>query len=111
MSTEVTERPQKRNPDLTSIYLIKETRDKLRDLKKEIGFRSYDALLNRMSLEIGARGAIPPADYDQIIGKLETRPAIITGQSGDGKTTTVMNMLSKWQGNVFVLDVGGVDYP
>jgi hypothetical protein len=64
MSTEVLEivGKRKRNSDLTSIYIIKQTRDKLKELKKELGFRSYDALLNHVALEIRAMGAIPPAD-------------------------------------------------
>src|SRR5258708_5059146 len=101
----------KRNPDLTSIFVIKGTRDKLRELKKELGFRSYDSLLNHTALEIRAMGAVPASDYDQIFNRLETRPAIITGPSGSGKTSTVKDLLSKWPRNVFVLDVGGVDYP
>ncbi len=109
MSAVVTK--QKRNPDLTSIYIIKGTRDKLKDLKKELGFRSYDALLNHVALEIKAMGAVPPADFDIIFGREGTRPAIITGKSGEGKTTTVRELLEKWQGNAFVLDTTGVDYP
>ncbi len=112
MSTEVPEKKaQKRNPDLTSIYIIKGTRDKLRLLKKELGFRSYDALLNHVALEIRAIGAIPPASFELVFGKLETRPAIITGPSGSGKTSTMRELLSKWEGNVFALDTTGVDYP
>jgi hypothetical protein len=110
MSTEVGKSTQKRSPDLTSIYIIKGTRDKLRELKKELGFRSYDALLNHVALEIKAMGAVPPADYDLIFSKLETRPAIITGPSGSGKTSTVKELLSKWPGNVFALDTTGQDY-
>jgi hypothetical protein len=102
---------KKRSPDLTSIYMVKGTRDKLRDLKKELGFRSYDALLNHVALEIRAMGAIPPADFDMIFTKEGTRPAIITGKSGEGKTSTVREILSKWPGNAFVLDTTGVDYP
>jgi hypothetical protein len=65
---------KKRSPDLTSINMVKGTRDKLRDLKKELGFRSYDALLNHVALEIRAMGAIPPADFGMIFTK-EGRPA------------------------------------
>src|SRR5580704_15198110 len=102
---------KKRSPDLTSIYIIKGTRDKLRDLKKELGFRSYDALLNHVALEIKAMGAVPPADYDLVFTQLGTRPAIITGSSGSGKSSTVRELLAKWPGNVFAVDVAGVDYP
>jgi hypothetical protein len=102
---------QKRNPELTSIYIIKETRNKLRELKKELGFRSYDALLNHVSLEIETIGIIPFADYDLVFTRLESRPAIITGMSGSGKSSTVKELLSHWSGNVLAIDVTGVDYP
>lgn len=110
MSTEVKVK-QKRNPDLTSIYIIRGTRDKLKELKKELGFRSYDALMNHMSIEIKSMGAVPPADYELVFTQLGTRPAIITGMSGSGKSTTVRELIARWPGNVFAVDVTGVDFP
>lgn len=57
------------------------------------------------------RGAvIPPTDYGVIFDRLGTRPVIITGESGEGKTTTVKRLLSEFSGNVFLLDVSD-EYP
>jgi hypothetical protein len=39
-----------------------------------------------------------------------TRPVIITGESGAGKTTALKSLISRWTGSVFVLDVTG-EYP
>lgn len=80
-------------------------RDRLKALKKELGFRTYDALFNYTVLEITKGGAIPPADYDRVFA--DNRPVIITGESGSGKTTTVKQMLERWQGSVLVFDVTG----
>jgi len=54
---------------------------------------------------------IPPASYEQVFGRLGTRPCIITGESGSGKSTLVRGLLSQWVGNVFCLDTTGQDYP
>jgi hypothetical protein len=75
------------------------------DLKKLLGFHGYDALINHMILVTVREGAIPPAAYDQIFERLTTRPVIITGKSGDGKSTCVKELLTHWSGNVLVLDV------
>ena len=76
-------------------------------MKKELGFSTYSALLNYTVLEITREGAIPPASYDQVFEKLGSRPVIITGQSGAGKSTCVKSLLSQFGGNVFVVDVAG----
>ncbi len=83
--------------------LFRETRDKLRLLKKELGFANYNALLNYMALEVTREGAVPPASYSRVFK--DTRPVVLTGQSGAGKTSTMEGMLSEFQGSVFVLDV------
>ena len=89
----------------TTISFLPQTREKLKALKKELGFRTYDALLNYFALEISKGEIIAPADYSIIFEKFGSRPVIITGESGSGKTTTVKELLSHWSGNVFMLDV------
>jgi Type IV secretion-system coupling protein DNA-binding domain len=80
-------------------------RDRLKALKKELGFTTYNALFNYTVLEITKGGAIPPADYDKVFK--DNRPVIITGESGSGKTTTVKQMLERWEGSALIFDVTG----
>lgn len=106
----------------TSIALSKETRDKLNALRAELGFKSITALFNYAVLELTREGLIPPVAYSVIFGErteikdgvpvkvTDTRPAIITGSSGAGKTTAVRELLSQWKGPVFILDVTD-EYP
>ena len=91
-----------------SLFLRKSTRDRLRILKKEMGFTSYDAFLNYASLELTKGAVIPPASYESVFW--DSRPVILTGSSGSGKTTTIRNLLSQYQGNAFILDVSN-EYP
>jgi len=95
----------------TSIALSKETRDKLNALKKELGFRSITALFNYAVLELTREGLIPPASFGMVFEKTGTKPVILTGKTGAGKTTTVRSLVSEWEGNTFILDVRGDEYP
>src|SRR5712692_11354768 len=88
----------------TSIAVTRETRKGLQTLKRELGFRNLSALFQYLILEQTKGAAIPPAEYSIVFEKLETKPIIITGESGAGKTTTVKELLSKWPGSTFVLD-------
>lgn len=99
-----------RDKPRTTIVLAKETREKLKALRNELGFANYNALFNYAVLELTREGLIPPAEYALVFGKLGTRPAIITGESGAGKTTTVRALLSEFSGPVFILDVSS-EYP
>ncbi|MDG6967596.1 MAG: DUF87 domain-containing protein [Nitrososphaerota archaeon] len=100
--------PLQRTPTkFTTLRTTAEVRDRLRTLKKELGFSTYTALFNYTVLEITREGAVPPASYDQIFEKLGSRPCIITGRSGAGKSTCVKSLLSQFAGNVFLLDVAG----
>ena len=94
----------------TTFRVDRSLRDRLKTLKKELGFSTYNALFSYMVLEQTQGAAIPPAEYSIIFEKLGTRPVIITGESGSGKTTAVRQLLSKWTGSVFVLDVNK-EYP
>jgi DNA helicase HerA-like ATPase len=96
--------------DRTSIAVTKITRQRLQALKRELGFRNLSALFNYAILELTKEGLIPPAEYSVIFEKLGTRPVVITGESGAGKTTTVRDLLSKWEGSAFILDVTN-EYP
>lgn len=97
-------------PDRTSIAVTKVTRQRLQALKKELGFRNLSALFNYAILELTKADLIPSAEYSAVFERLGTRPVIITGESGAGKTTTVRELLSKWDGSAFILDVTN-EYP
>ena len=94
----------------TTISLNHGAREKLKLLKKELGFATYDALFNYTVLELTRESLIPPAQYSIVFEKLGTRPVILTGESGAGKTTTLKSLLSQWSGSAFVLDVTN-EYP
>lgn len=94
----------------TTIALAKQTRENLKALKKELGFANYNALFNYAILELTREALIPPAEYSIIFERLGSRPVIITGESGAGKTTAARELLSKWGGSAFILDVTD-EYP
>lgn len=89
--------------DRTVIVVTKDVRRKLQALKKELGFRNLPALFAFLILEETRGTVVPPASYDLVFR--DTRPVILTGESGAGKTTTIHNLVGQYQGNAFVLDV------
>lgn len=89
----------------TTIGVSRKVRAELQALKRELGFRNLSALFSYIILEQTQGTVIPPAEYRVIFDRLETRPVIITGESGEGKTTTVKQLLSEFSGDVFLLDV------
>lgn len=93
----------KRPTDRTSIAVTVETRQKLQALKKELGFRNLSALFSYIILEETRGTVVPPASYDLVFR--DTKPVILTGESGAGKTTTIRNLLKEYRGNAFILDV------
>jgi hypothetical protein len=99
--------PVKSSTKFTTIRVNASLRDRLKALKNELGFSTYDAVFNYAFLEITRQGAIPPASYEQVFVKIGTRPVIITGSSGAGKSSCVKTILEPFKGNVFVLDVAG----
>ena len=101
----VTKPPTGPKTKYTTFRVDASLRDRMKSLKKELGFTTYNALFNYTILEITREGAIPPASYDLVFEKLGSRPCLITGQSGAGKTTCVKSLLSQFKGNIFVLDV------
>ena len=87
----------------TSIRVTKDTRAKLQALKKELGFRNLSALFSFLILEQTRGAVIPPASYELVFK--DTRPVLLTGESGSGKTTTIRSLLKDYSGNAFILDV------
>lgn len=96
--------------DVTTIRVTKDIRGRLQALKRELGFRNLNALFNYTILELTKGQTIPPAEYSVIFERLGTKPVIMTGESGAGKTTAVRELLSRWSGSVFILDVTN-EYP
>jgi hypothetical protein len=82
MSEQVTLQKVEAKP-ITSMKLFRETRDKLRALKKEPGFANYNALLNYMALEVTREGAVSPASFARVFK--DSRPVVLTGQSEQGR--------------------------
>ena len=94
---------------------------KLRDLKVKLGFRSLDGVIGFLVNTVEREGVIPLATYTMAFKKAGTRPVIITGESGSGKTTTIRSLLSTFfqerddaldmnsrqaPRNCFIMDVG-----
>jgi energy-coupling factor transporter ATP-binding protein EcfA2 len=115
LSETVQPKPIRKKELVTTIYMTRETRDKLKVLKKELGFRSYDALINHSAIALQEihRDVMEPATFNEIFLNLDTRPVILTGLSGSGKSTTARNLLAQLppELNVFVIDSSGTDYP
>lgn len=86
-----------------TIAVSKEIRGRLQALKKELGFRNLSALFNYTIPELTKGAVITPASYDLIFR--DSRPVLLTGESGSGKTTTIRGLLKDYQGNAFILDV------
>jgi DNA helicase HerA-like ATPase len=90
------------------LYIEKDTREKLRLLKKKLGYLTFDNLIRHLALDALKEELIPFASYSNVFST--TRPVIITGKSGEGKTTTTKRVLNELIGmdpeaDIFVLDV------
>ena len=93
----------------TTIAVTRKIRKDLHELRELLGFRNLPALLGYAVLELKRGNIFPLVDYGVIFKGLGTRPVIVTGESGSGKTTAVKELLARWEGNVFVLDVTNPD--
>lgn len=100
MSNEYT---SNKRPFYTTFKVESSLRDKLRKLKKELGFATYQGLFTYLSLEAQRQETIPFASYEDIFK--DSKPVILTGSSGAGKSTCIKKLLCHHQGPVFVLDV------
>jgi hypothetical protein len=94
----------------TTLRAQLDVRDKLKIVKKVLGFRTYEATINHLIVEALKEELVPPATYSLVFSKLGARPVIITGKSGEGKTTTTKTLLNELirldpEVNIFVLDV------
>jgi hypothetical protein len=100
-------KPKRRKGFYTSVVLTRTTRDKLRQLKHALGFRTYDALFTHLMLENAGEGSLPFADYETVFVKEGSKPVVLTGETGAGKTMCVKGLLSRCgdDDNIFILDV------
>ena len=85
-------------------------------LKAKLGFKSYESAMMHLVNVAEREGMIPPASYKLVFEKSSTKPVIITGESGSGKSTTVKDLLSTFAkskemfgkvyspGNVLIID-------
>ena len=89
----------------TTVRVRKDVRSKLWALKQKYGFRTYDSLLNFAAEVLAREDSFPPATHELVFR--DSRPAIVTGASGAGKTTAVKDLLSHYEGSVFMIDVAG----
>jgi hypothetical protein len=90
------------------LYIQKDTREKLWLLKKKTGYLTFDNLIRHLALDALKEELIMFASYSNVFST--TRPVIITGKSGEGKTTTAKTLLNELmrtdpEANIFVLDV------
>ncbi len=85
--------------------------EQLDGLKEELGTSSRTSTIRRLVVHYKesskSREGLPVATASIMT---DDRPALITGSSGAGKTTTIKALLDGWAGPVFALDVKGVDY-
>jgi len=87
--------------DFVIIKVRRELRDELKILKREWKFRSLQALLRYLLMN--AREKELAIISEKIFE--DTRPAILTGESGAGKTTAMKKLLRKVNSSIFVIDV------
>lgn len=87
--------------DFVIIKVRRELRDELKTLKKEWKFRSLQALLRYLLMNAKERElAVISENIFQ-----DTRPVILTGESGAGKTTAMKKLLRKVNSSILVIDV------
>ena len=75
---------------------------KLKELKERTGYSSFGSTIQSLALAY-REGAAPKADLQAML--TDSRPFIVTGESGAGKTTLAKKALDTWTGPALVLDV------
>ncbi len=96
----------------TSYRLSLRNARRLRALKVKLGIETMDDVVSFLINVVEREGVIPLASYETAFAQPGSRPIIITGESGSGKTTAVKALLAEHfrlnpQANAFVLDVSG----
>jgi Cdc6-like AAA superfamily ATPase len=75
----------------------------MKELKRKIGFRSYNALLTFLIETVNREGVMPPASKQSIFK--DSKPVVLTGNPGSGKTTFAKSLMQEVTCPIFVLDV------
>ena len=96
-----------KNDDYVVIKARRDLKNELKRFKRELGFKTYQALLKYLLLYAQEKKLLAPATYRNIIVRTETRPCIVTGPSGSGKTTAIQKILQQLPDayTLFILDV------
>ena len=76
-------------------------------LKKKLGFKSYEALILYLVNLAEREGLIPVASFEKL--NVDTRPCVITGEPGSGKTFFVKSILGRWSQDVCILLIDVAD--
>jgi replication-associated recombination protein RarA len=70
-----------------------EIKDELKELKAAMHFKTIQELLHYLTMFAKEKNLTALATYENVMTKTETRPVILTGSSGAGKTTTMKAVL------------------
>jgi hypothetical protein len=92
----------------TSWHIHRSTLDALLAVKKDLHVSSYeDAIkfLIFMYKQQNNNSTQHTASFEEVFNHLSTRPVIISGQSGAGKTTATKEIIKGWKGSLFVIDI------
>jgi hypothetical protein len=91
----------------TSWQLHRSTLVELKRLKGQLGVTSYESAIRLLIERYKAENTDThtTANYEQVFNHLATKPVIISGKSGTGKTTATKEILKRWKGSLFVIDV------
>jgi len=91
----------------TSWHIHHSTLHELRKLKEQLGVISYESairlLIERYKTE--NTDTHTTASYERVFNHLSTKPVVVSGQSGSGKTTAVKETIKHWKGSMFCIDV------
>lgn len=83
---------------------------RLYQLKKKLGFRTYEAVIMHLMNLAEREGLISVATPEKLTR--DTRPVVITGEPGSGKTLFAKSTLNAWgkEVSIFLIDVAD-EYP
>ncbi|MBC7091642.1 MAG: DEAD/DEAH box helicase family protein [Nitrososphaeria archaeon] len=80
---------------------------KLQTLKKKLGFKSYEGVILYLTNIAEREGLIPVASFEKL--ENDTRPCVITGEPGSGKTFFIKSILKKWDQDTSILLIDVAD--